>query len=70
MNQLLCIIIVRVEFSPLVKVDVNTGHYWPEETTDEGPTPIDAGTGVFLKLPVNSRIKATWYHYIKQINII
>ena len=37
--------IVRIEFSPLVEIDVNKGHYYPEETTDEGPTPVDAETG-------------------------
>ena len=30
--------IVRIEFSPLVRIGVNRGHYWPEETTDEGPS--------------------------------
>ena len=29
-------IIVRIEFSPLVEIGVNKGHYYPEETTDEG----------------------------------
>ena len=38
-------IIVRIEFSPLVEIGVNKGHYYPEETTDEGPTRVDAETG-------------------------
>ena len=28
-------IIVRIEFSPLVYIVVNNGHYWPMETTDK-----------------------------------
>ena len=42
-------IIVRIEFSPLVEIGVNKGHYYPEETTDEGPTRVNAETGTFLK---------------------
>ena len=42
-------IIVRIEFSPLVWIGVIKGHYWPEETTDEGPTRIYAGARTFLK---------------------
>ena len=37
-----CTIIVRIEFSPLVEIGVYKGHYWPEETADEGPTRIKA----------------------------
>ena len=42
-------IIVWIEFSPLVEISVNKGHYYPEETSDEGPTRVDAETGTFLK---------------------
>ena len=49
MNQCI-IIIVRIEFFPLVEIGVNKGHYYPEETTDEGPTQVDAETGTFFKL--------------------
>ena len=41
--------IVWIEFSPLVEIGVNKGHYYPEETTDEGPTQVDAETGTVLK---------------------
>ena len=46
-------IIIRIEFSPLVRIGVNRGHYWPEETIDEGPTRIDAGACEFLTLITN-----------------
>ena len=46
---------VRIEFSPLVKIGVNKGHYYPEETTDEGPTQVDAETSTFFKL-INKRV--------------
>ena len=39
----------KIEFSPLVEIGVNKRHYYPEETTDEGPTRVDAETGTFLK---------------------
>ena len=42
-------IIVRIEFSPLVEIGVNKGHYYPEETTDEGPTQVDAETDTSFK---------------------
>ena len=48
--------IVRVEFSPLVRIGANRGHYWPEETTDEGPARINAGACAFLPLIINR-----WY---------
>ena len=41
--------IVRIEFSPLAEIGVNKGHYYPEETTDKGPTQVDAETGTVLK---------------------
>ena len=41
---------VRIEFSPLIEIDVTKIHYYPEETTDKGPTRVDAETGTFLKL--------------------
>ena len=34
--------IVRIEFSPLVQTSASKGHYWPKETTDKGPTRVDA----------------------------
>ena len=33
----------------MVEIGVNKGHYYPEETTYEGPTRVDAETGTFLK---------------------
>ena len=44
---------VRIEFSPLVQIGVNKGHYWPEETTDEGSTLVNAEARAFLKLIIN-----------------
>ena len=35
-------IIVRIEFSPVVEIGVSKGHYFPQETTDEGPTLTNA----------------------------
>ena len=35
-------IMVWIEFSPLVEIDVTKRHYYPEETTDKGPTRVDA----------------------------
>ena len=43
------ITIVRIEFSPLVEIGVNKGHYYPKETTDKGPTQVDAETGTVFK---------------------
>ena len=31
-------IIVRIEFPPVVEIGVSRGHYFPQETTNEGPT--------------------------------
>ena len=45
--------IARIEFCPLVRIGVNRGHYWPEETTDKGPTRINAGARAFFKLIIN-----------------
>ena len=52
--------IVRIEFSPLVEIGVNKGHYWPEGTTDEGPTRINAGACAFLKLIINRDFWQYW----------
>ena len=40
--------IVRIEFSPLVVIGASKGHYYPEETTDEGSTRVNAETGTFF----------------------
>ena len=36
------LIIVRIEFPPVVEMSINRGHYLPQETTNEGPTLINA----------------------------
>ena len=59
-------LIVRIEFSPLVEIGVNKGHYYPEETTDEGPTRVDAETGTFFKL-TNKRFILYLYVIIRTI---
>ena len=46
---------VRIEFSPLIEIGVNKGHYYPEETTDEEPTQVDAETSTFFKI-INKRV--------------
>ena len=35
-------IIVRIEFYPVVEIGVSKGHYSPQETTNAGPTLINA----------------------------
>ena len=55
-------IIARIDFSPLVEIGVNKGHYYPEETTDEGPTQVDAETGTFFKL---TNIQVSYNRIIK-----
>ena len=37
LSQIIIIIIVRIEFPPLVEIGVNRGHYFSQETTTEGP---------------------------------
>ena len=34
--------IVRIEFTPVVEIGVNRGHYFSQETTNEGPTLTNA----------------------------
>ena len=41
-----CVLIVRIEFSPMVEINVSKGHYFPKETTKEGPTRVHACTCV------------------------
>ena len=36
-TQILICNIVRLEFPPVVEIGVNRGHYFPQETTNEGP---------------------------------
>ena len=36
------IYIVRIEFPPVVEIGDNRGHYFPQETTNEGPTLTNA----------------------------
>ena len=36
--SVLFLIIGRIEFSPVVEIGVNRGYYFPQETTNEGPT--------------------------------
>ena len=38
---------------------VNKGHYWPEETTDKGPTRINARACAFLKLSIETSYELT-----------
>ena len=73
-----CTAIVRIEFSPLVWIGGNKGHYWPEETTDEGSTRVDAGACAFLKLIINRQhdriemeflIKSTNQLYINNLTL-
>ena len=35
-------LIVRIEFTPADEIVVNRGHNFPQETTNEGPTLINA----------------------------
>ena len=35
-------VIVRIEFSPVVEIGVSKGHYFPQETTNKGPTLTNA----------------------------
>ena len=41
-NYLNCSVIVRIEFSPVVEIGVSKGHYFPQETTNKGPTLTNA----------------------------
>ena len=41
-NQSFVAIILRIEFTPVVEIGVNRGHYFTQETTNEGPTLINA----------------------------
>ena len=38
-----------------MEIGVNKGHYLPEETTYEGPTWVNVGACVLLKLIINER---------------
>ena len=65
MNKSVITIIVRIEFSPLEEIGVKKGHYWPEETTDKGPTQINAGACAFLKLIINR-----WHDSIETCHVL
>ena len=39
----------------MVEIGVKKGRYWPEETTNKGPTRINAGACALLKLIINKR---------------
>ena len=47
-----CYSIVRIEFTPVVEISVNRGHYFPQETTKEGPTLINAWTIVSFNIEI------------------
>ena len=46
--------IVRIEFPPVVEIDVNRGHYFPQETNNEGPTLKNAWACYNLYIIINN----------------